>query len=107
MNNKAPKMRAIYTSNRFEIKKVYTQNLDHSTDASIPIESGFEILDYEGAIQVTYCTDIDADALTQALKILRKLRASKSEIDTYLELAVTSNVFDLSDRVAPDVDDYH
>jgi hypothetical protein len=107
MNNKAPKMRAIYTSKRFEIKKVYTQNLDHSSDASMPIESGFEILDYEGALQVTYCTDIDADALTQALKTLRKLRASKSEIDNYLELAVTSDVYELSEEVASDGDEYY
>jgi hypothetical protein len=107
MNNKAPKMRAIYTSKRFEIKKVYTQNLDHSADASMPIESGFEILDYEGALQVTYCTDIDADALTQALKTLRKLRASKSEIDNYLELAVTSDVYELSEEVASDGDEYY
>ncbi len=106
-NNNAPKIRAIYTSKRFEIKKIYTENLDHSTDASMPIESGFEVVDYEGAFQVTYCTDQDADALSLALKTLRKLRASKSEIDNYLELAVTSSVFEISDEVAPDMDDYY
>ena len=106
-NNNAPKIRAIYTSKRFEIRKIYPQNLDHSTDASMPIESGFEVVDYEGAFQVTYCTDQDADALTLALKTLRRLRASKSEIDNYLELAVTSSVFELSDGVAPDMDDFH
>lgn len=104
-NNNAPKIRAIYTSKRFEIRKIYPQNLDHSTDASMPIESGFEVVDYEGAFQVTYCTDQDADALSLALKTLRKLRASKSEIDNYLELAVTSNVFELSDDATPQGDE--
>ncbi len=104
-NNNAPKIRAIYTPKRFEIRKIYPQNLDHSTDASMPIEAGFEVVDYEGAFQVTYCTDQDADALSRALKTLRKLRVSKSEIDNYLELAVTSNVFDLSDDATPEGDE--
>lgn len=97
-NHKAPQMRAIYKSKRFRIKKVYPQNLDHSADAEMPIESGFEIIDHEGSIPVAYCTDADADALSEALKYLRKTRATTLEIDQYIERSVTSETFEIEDN---------
>ena len=94
--NKAPKIRAIYNSKRFEVRKIYPENLNHSNDAEMPIESGLEVVDHEGAVQVTHWTYEDADALTQALKHLRKTRAAKWEIDLYLENATALGEFPIS-----------
>ena len=92
---RAPKIRTIYTSKRFEVRKIYPENLNHSDDAEMQIESGLEVIDHEGAFQVTHWTYEEADALSQALKHLRRIRSAKWEIDLYLENAIGLGEFQI------------